>query len=50
MMIFGLGTLVRKWTWAPTLISKRNSNIRPYICADGSIDTTSDWFPRSGNA
>ena len=42
MMTLGLGVLVRKWTCAPIVISKRNSNISPYMWADGSIATTSD--------
>ena len=40
MMIFGLGTLERKCTCAPTLSSYNSSNMRPYICAEGNIDTT----------
>ena len=40
MMIFGLGTRLRKCTCMPMVISKRNSNIIPYIWADGSMATT----------
>ena len=40
MMIFGLGTRLRKWTCMPMVISKRNSNIMPYMWAVGSMDTT----------
>ena len=42
MITFGLGILVRKCTWAPIVISKRNSNIIPYMWAEGSIATTPD--------
>ena len=42
MMTLGLGVRVRKWTCAPIVISKRNSNIIPYMWAEGSIATTSD--------
>ncbi|MPM67219.1 hypothetical protein SDC9_114136 [bioreactor metagenome] len=42
IIILGLGILVRKCTCAPTVISKRNSNIMPYIWAVGSIATTLD--------
>ena len=49
MMIFGLGTLVRKWTWVPTDSSKRTSNIIPYIWADGSMATTFDVLSSIGS-
>ena len=49
MMIFGLGTLVRKCTWAPIVISNRNSNIIPYMWADGSMATTLVWLFSSGS-
>ena len=42
MMTLGLGILVRKCTRAPMVISKRNSNIIPYMWAQGSMDTTSE--------
>ena len=48
MMIFGLGTLVRKCTCAPMVISKSNSNIIPYMWAEGSIATTLEWLFSSG--
>ena len=50
MMILGLGTLVRKWTWAPMVISKRNSNIMPYMWAEGSIATMWDSLVICGSA
>ena len=49
-MIFGLGTLVRKCTCMPTVISYRNSNIRPYMWARGSIETTLLPLPICGRA
>ena len=49
MMILGLGVLVRKCTCIPMLISKRNSNIIPYMWADGSIETTFDLSFSSGS-
>ena len=38
--IFGLGAFVRKWMWQPITISKKNSNIIPYMCAEGRMTTT----------
>ena len=48
VMIFGLGTLVRKCTCIPMDISKRNSNIIPYMCAEGSMETTLERLFSSG--
>ena len=50
MMTLGLGVRVRKYTWAPMVISKRNSNIMPYMCAEGSIATTCDSQVICGSA
>ena len=49
MIIFGLGTLVRKCTWEPTVSSKSTSNIIPYIWAEGSIATTFDVWSIIGS-
>ena len=39
-MTLGLGALFRKYTWQPITISKKNSNIIPYMCAAGRMETT----------
>ena len=50
MMTLGLGVRVRKCTCAPMHISKRNSNIMPYMCADGSMATICDSQVICGSA
>ena len=50
MMIFGLGMRVRKCTCMPMVISKRNSNIIPYMCAEGSMATTFELLSSWGSA
>ena len=40
MMILGLGTRLKKCTCMPIVISNRNSNIMPYMWAEGSMETT----------
>ena len=47
---FGLGRRVRKNTWAPSVISKRNSKIIPYICDVGSIETIRELQSICGSA
>lgn len=39
-IILGVGRRVRNCTWHPLLISNRNSNDIPYMCAVGSMATT----------
>ena len=49
-MIFGLGRRVRKNTWAPIVISNRNSKIIPYMWAVGSIETIRELQSICGSA
>ena len=50
MMTLGLGVRVRKCTCAPIVISKRNSNIMPYMWAEGSMATICDSQVICGSA
>ena len=49
-MTFGLGRRVRKNTWAPMVISKRNSKIMPYMWAVGSMETMRELQSMWGSA
>ena len=47
---FGLGRRVRKKTWAPMVISNRNSKIMPYMWAVGSMETMRELQSICGSA